>query len=256
MKVRDYLNFLKNKLFPPQEFEVYDQSIIPGKHLRMNSTAFRDTIFYVHSAEAEAQRVINKLGCNNESQILDIGCGRGRFAIGLLRLLGPAKYLGLDVQLPLIQWCRKYIQSRNPSYCFKHIDVASERYNKNGKSIDDGFKFNIEDESFDLIYLWGVFTNMDPYVMKVYLSEIKRMLAPDGKVFFTAFVEENVPKVSINPEGYIFEEYNSPLLVVRYEKNYIFSLISAAGLTIDKYDHGTEFYKQSAFYLSNSCPQS
>lgn len=252
MKVRKYLSLLKQKLFPPKEFEVYDQSIIPGKHLRLNGIAFKDRDFYIQSAEAEAQRAINQFGCSNESQILDIGCGRGRFAIGLLRLLGPVEYIGLDVQLPLIQWCQKHIESRNPSYRFKHLDIASERYHKNGKPIDNNFKFNIEDKSIDLIYLWGVFTNMAPYVMEVYLNDMKRMLAPNGKVFFTAFVEENVPDVSINPEGYIFEKYNSPLLVVRYEKDHIFSLISAAGLAIDKFNHGTEFLGQSSFYLSKS----
>lgn len=252
MKIQSYLRFVKHKLFPPEEFEVYDQSIIPNIHLRLNGTAFQDKIFYVHSAEGEAQRVINQFGCNNDSRILDIGCGRGRFAIGLLRLLGPVRYIGLDVHLPSIQWCQKHIESRNPSYRFIHLNIASERYHKNGGPIDDNFRFNIEDESIDIIYLWGVFTNMDPYVMKLYLNDMKRILSPDGNIFFTAFVEENVPDVSVNPKGYIFEEYNSPLLVVRYEKNHIFSLISAAGLKIQQFEHGTEFYRQSALYLSKS----
>ncbi len=248
--MRKYLRFWKKKLFPPKDFEVYDKSIIPAKHLRTN--IFRDTAFYIQSAEAEAERVIDRLGCNKNSQILEIGCGRGRLVTGLLRLLGAVEYNGLDVHLPSIKWCQKHIENRHPSFHFKHLDIASQRYHKSGKQIDDSFRFNIEDKSIDLIYLWAVFTNMDPYVMKVYLNDMKRMLSPNGKVFFTVFVEENVPDVSINPEGYIFKKYNSPLHVVRYEKNYISSLISEAGLTVDVYDYGTEFHGQSAFYLSKS----
>lgn len=249
--LKKYLRSAKHQLFPLKEFEIHDNSILPAKHLRFNSVEFRNNTFYIQTAEMEAQRVIDRLGCNKKSRILEIGCGKGRFAIGLLRLLGPINYIGLDVHLPSIKWCQKYITTLDPSYQFAHLDVASIRYHQNGKPIDDNFTFDLTDKSIDIIYIWGVFTNMASDVMKIYLNDLKRMLKPSGRVFFTAFVEENVPEISVNPESYVIDEYTGPLQVVRYEKNYMFSLISKAGLVIDEFIYGEEFDGQSEFYLSN-----
>ncbi|HYW33932.1 MAG TPA: class I SAM-dependent methyltransferase, partial [Balneolaceae bacterium] len=174
----------------------------------------------------------------------------GRFPIGLMRLAGPVNYTGLDVRLSSIQWCKRYIERRNPDYHFEHIDVANARSNKTGKQIEENFRFNVDDESIDIICLFGVFTNVEADVVRIYLHEMNRILAGGGKVYFTAFVEENVPDVAINPEGYLFDEFIGPLNVVRFEKNYIFSLISDAGLILDEFIYGTEFDGQSEFYLS------
>ncbi len=250
MDLSYYIKAVKHRLLPQKEFVVYDNSVLPATHLRFNGPTFSDNSFYIQTAEAEAKRLIEKFGCNKESHLLEIGCGQGRLATGLLRLIGPLSYIGMDVHLPSIQWCRKYIEKREPAYHFEHLDIASERYHKDGKLIDHNFKFNIPDHSIDIIYIWGVFTNMDGEVMKIYLNDLKRMLSPGGKVFFTAFVEENVPDISINPKGYLLDEYTTPLQVVRYEKNYIFSLIAQAGLVIDDFIYGKEFDGQSEFYLS------
>ena len=254
MDLVDYIKAAKHKLLPPKEFVIYRNSVLPAKHLRFNGPKFRDNSFYVHTAGLEAKRLIEKLGCNKGSHVLEIGCGQGRLATGLLKLIGPLSYVGFDVHLPSVRWCREYIEKREPSYHFEHLDIASERYNKDGKMIDHDFKFNIKDRSIDIIYIWGVFTNLDGEVMKVYLTDLKRMLSPGGRIFFTAFVEENVPDISINPKSYLFEEYTSPLQVVRYEKNYIFSLITQAGLVIDDFVYGKEFDGQSEFYLSQEMP--
>lgn len=130
------------------------------------------------------------------------------------------------------------------------MNIANERYNQNGKAIDGKFRFNIEANSIEIMYMWGVFTNMRAEDMKAYMNDLKRLLAPGGKVFFTAFVEEDVPDVTINPKGYLDKDYNTPLALVRYNKDYLFSIISSAGLNIDEFNYGTEFDRQSEFYLS------
>ncbi|MEN6456161.1 MAG: class I SAM-dependent methyltransferase [Prolixibacteraceae bacterium] len=254
MSLVSHLKEAKHKLFPKKEFVIYKGCVLPAKHLRFNGPGFRDNSFYIHTARLEAKRLIEKLGCNSKSHILEIGCGQGRLVTGLLMLIGRLSYVGFDVHLPSVRWCRKYIEKREPSYHFEHLDIASERYHKGGRQIDHHFKFDIPDRSIDIIYIWGVFTNLDGEVMKIYLNDLKRMLAPGGRIFFTAFVEEDVPDISINPKGYLFEEYSSPLQVVRYEKNYLFSLISRAGLVIDDFVYGKEFDGQSEFYLSQKAP--
>ncbi len=249
MGLNHYINAVRYKLLPRKKFVIFDRSVLPARHIRFNGRMFRDDAFYIQTAESEARRLIEKLGCTRESTVLEIGCGQGRLATGLLRLIGPLNYVGLDVHLPSIRWCREYIEKREPSYHFEHLDIFSERYNQSGKQIDENFKFNIKNACMDMIYIWGVFTNMDGGVMKIYLKDLKRMLAPGGRVFFTAFVEENVPSVSVNPKGYVLEEFTGPLQVVRYEKEYIFSLIAQAGLVIDEFIYGKELDGQSEFYL-------
>ncbi len=250
MILTHFLKATKHKLFPGKEFTSFDNSIIPAKELRSNGLTFHNDSFYIQTAETEARRLIEKLGCTPKSRILEIGCGQGRMVAGLLRLAGPVNYTGLDVHLPSINWCRKYIESREKSFHFEHLDVLSERYNTGGKLINNNFRFDIKDKSIDIIYIWGVFTNMEGETMKAYLNDLKRMLASGGKVFFTAFVEENVPDISVNPKGYLLDEFTGPLQVVRYEKNYLFSLIEQSGLTIDEFIYGQEFDGQSEFYLS------
>ena len=250
MILTHYLKAAKHRLFPGKEFIIFDNSIIPAKELRFNGLTFRNDSFYIRTAEKEARRLIQRLGCTPKSKILEIGCGQGRMVTGLLRLIGAVNYTGFDVHLPSVNWCQKYIESRKKSFHFEHLDVLSERYNTGGNQLNDKFKFNINDKSIDIIYIWGVFTNMEGMVMKAYLNDLKRMLAPGGKVFFTAFVEESVPEISVNPEGYLLDKYTGPLQVVRYEKNYLFSLIEQSGLRIDEFIYGQEFDGQSEFYLS------
>ncbi|MEL7585527.1 MAG: class I SAM-dependent methyltransferase [Prolixibacteraceae bacterium] len=250
MNLGHYIKAARRKLFPQKQFVIYDNSVLPAKHLRFNGPMFADDAFYLRTSESEARRLIDRFRCDKTSRLLEIGCGQGRLATGLLRLIGPVNYTGLDVHLPSVNWCRRYIEKTQPSYHFEHLNIGSERYNKGGVKIDHNFKFPVKDQSVDVIYIWGVFTNLEGEIMKVYLNDLKRMLLPGGKIFFTAFAEEDVPNISVNPEGYLFKEYTGPLQVVRYEKSYLFSLIAQAGLVVDDFIYGKEFDGQSEFYLS------
>ena len=86
--------------------------------------------------------------------------------------------------------------------------------------------------------------------MRMFLSEFKRLLKNNGKVYLTMFVEENVPDVYINPENYYDHLNIGYKQIVRYEKNYVFSLLENMGYNIYKFAHRTEMNGQSALYLS------
>jgi len=75
------------------------------------------------------------------------------------------------------------------------------------------------------------------------------VLAPGGRAFLTAFVEEGVPPVSVNPPGYAFARCSGPLHVVRYERGRLDALLSAAGFRVDRFEHGVETDGQSGVYL-------
>ncbi len=242
----------RRRLLPGKDHVVCSGSVIPTAHLRYCGPEFRDDEYYLRSAEAEARRLVADFGCDRQTKVLDIGCGQGRLPIGILRVIGDLDYVGIDVDGDSIGWCERHIERPHPSFRFVHLDVANERYNKRGNVITGDFRFDFPDKSFDIIYLFSVFSHMRQDNMRVYLSEFLRLLKAGGGVFFTTFVEEGVPPVSVNPDGYVFSKFSGPLHLVRYEKNHLFSVIDRAGFTVDRFSHGTEVDGQSAIYLSKT----
>lgn len=235
-------------IWPGRDYTQVSGSIIPSKDRRWCGCEFKDDAYYLKSAEGEANRLVEYFQCSPASRILDVGCGQGRLPIGLLRVIGAIDYTGLDVDNKSIDWCRRYIESDNPSFSFKHLDFYNERYHTKGMKIDDHFRFEIESKSMDIVYLYSVFSHTTEKDLRIYLNEFSRILDKDGKIFFTTFVEEDVPNISINPNDYRLK-CKGPLHIVRYRKAYLFSLIDAAGYAITAFTHATEADGQSAIYL-------
>lgn len=237
------------KILPTQDHVKISGSIIPSPDRRWCGPEFKDDNFYLKSAEGEANRLINHFQCTKRSRVLDVGCGQGRLPIGILRVIGEIDYTGIDIDKKSIDWCKQYIEQNNSSFKFKHLNLYNERYNKNGIKIDDSFRFDIAPKSVDIVYLFSVFSHTTEEDMQVYLKEFGRILDDGGKIFFTTFVEEDVPNISINPENYRLK-CAGPLHVVRYNKEYLFSLLDESGYFVLEFVQGTEADGQSAIYLS------
>jgi hypothetical protein len=132
------------------------------------------------------------------------------------------------------------------------LDVENQLFNPNGTLDGNDIKLPIPSAAADIVYLLGVFTNMKPEHVEIYTSELGRIVRKGGKLFLTAFVEEGVPDVSFNPAGYVPYDCKFPLNVVRYNKQWLFSLFSRHRMIVDEFRyHGAMFPKQSEIYLSN-----
>jgi len=132
-----------------------------------------------------------------------------------------------------------------------HVDVVNELYNPSGTVDGNKIRLPVANASTDIVYMWGVFTNMAPEHVQIYVSELSRIARDGGKVFLTAFVEDDVPEVSFNPAGYVPYDCNAPLAVVRYNRQWLFSLFSRHGLMVDDFRyHGGMFPKQSEICLT------
>ena len=71
----------------------------------------------------------------------------------------------------------------------------------------------------------------------------------DDSYFATsAFVEDGVAPVTINPDDYIIESAG-PLNVSRYERAHLLSIFADGGLAVDRFDYGTELDGQSGIHL-------
>ncbi|UCG50865.1 MAG: class I SAM-dependent methyltransferase [Candidatus Latescibacterota bacterium] len=239
------------KILPRNDYVEVSGSIIPPAKRRWCGAEFKNDNFYLKSAEGEANRLIDRFQCTQDSRVLDVGCGQGRLPIGILRVLGEMDYMGVDVDRRSIDWCKHYIERDHPSFKFKHLNLYNERYNKGGVKIKDGFRFEVESKTVDIVYLFSVFSHTTEEDMRVYLKEFLRILADKGNIFFTTFVEEDVPNITINPENYRMKCVG-PLHIVRYKKDYLFSILEECGYSIQSFAHGTETDGQSAVYLSKS----
>ncbi|NVK42626.1 MAG: class I SAM-dependent methyltransferase [Oceanospirillaceae bacterium] len=248
-RVMNKISSLTKQIIPIKQYINVSGSIIPSPDRRWCGPEFKDDNFYLMSAENEAKRLIENFHCTPKSRVLDLGCGQGRLPIGIIRLLGHINYTGIDIDRNSVNWCKKHIEKAHPSFHFKYLDLYNERYNRKGIKIDENFRFDIESKSIDIIYLFSVFSHTTENDMRSYLKEFLRILDNEGKVFFTTFVEDDVPNISINPENYKLQ-CTGPLHIVRYQKEYLFSILDEYGYSIQGFTHGTEADGQSGIYLS------
>jgi len=235
-------------VFKPEKV-IHRGHILPSKNLRFGGVHFQDHEAFLSAGENDARKLQKWCGLKNDSRILDIGCGTGRLAIGIASILGSVRnYQGVDVSETAIDWCARNITPRHSAFRFLWINTKNERYNPSGKSVATTFRFPFDDTSFDVIHLYSVFSHMRSQDIRTYLQEFRRLLAPHGAVFLTAFVEENVKDEEENPSDYQ-REWKGALHCVRFALPFFTHLVEEADLRIDRIDHGTETDGQSAFVL-------
>lgn len=144
---------------------------------------------YVDSANRDADHLIGECGVIEESTVLDIGCGSGRLAIGLLgRCSKLHRYWGIDVHATSIAWCLRWITEYHRNFRFCHVGLQNDRYNPRGTQICSDVQLPFKDGLFDVIALYSVFTHMVGEHVKRYLSEMHRMLKSEGRAMFTVHI--------------------------------------------------------------------
>lgn len=241
--------FVAWQISPPETRCVMFQGhALPPRSMRFSGGRFSDDDYFVQSAVKEAER-LKDLGMGPTSRVLEVGCGPGRIAIGLLytscRL---SEYHGVDVHRRSIEWCRRFISRKHPSYHFSYIDVKNERYNPYGGEMTEEFSLPFAPESFDIIYLLALYTNLLENEARIYTREFRRLVAPGGRLFLTAFVEEGVPPVTVNPKSH--PGVRGPMALVQYEKGLFCSILESGGWEIERFEYGTDLYGSSCFFLA------
>lgn len=246
MSIKNWLNSLR------KERVDYEGLTLPAVYLRTGGSQFHDNAYFVRSANQEVARLKNHFNLSPDSVLLDVGCGFGRLAIGLINTTNNISYIGIDVNNTAIEWCKKHIASQYPNLRFIHLDLQNQRYNPDGKPIDILFKLPMESETIDIVYLYSVFSHMLQNDVRHYLHELNRVLVANGNVFFTAFSEQDVPMETVNPPGYQNIDWKADLHCVRYNHEFLLSLIKENGFLLEKFEYGDETEGQSAFYLTKT----
>lgn len=200
----------------------------------------------------ELTRILYRYGLQDDSSLLDVGCGVGRLPIALLAGTGfHGRYRGFDVMPRHVGWARKNLQPKLEDFTFAHLDVVNGRYNPGGTIAAEDAAFPCRDERFDFACLFSVFTHFYKEDIQRYLRELHRVVRPGGTVIATWFLydEERLPRVvgesSAHPmvhrldEVTIYNEETDPLRAIAFDEAYVRRICAEAGFEIERIDRGT-----------------
>jgi SAM-dependent methyltransferase len=194
--------------------------------------------------ESFLRRFVELGGLSPDETVLEPGCGRGRMAKPLSRYLSPTgSYDGFDVVQKAIEWCEKNIASDRPNFHFRHVDIANRAYNPEGRLDPEEFEFPYPAEAFDFAFLTSVFTHMLPPEVRHYLSEIRRVLRPNGRCLMTFFLlnEESMDRIRrgrarrqfVNEgDGYLYDVPRNPEAAVAYREEDLLGFVEQAGFEL------------------------
>lgn len=229
-----WVNYAKNRsdpLIPPP----WLHNIGPGDYRRAGEEMFG------HFVELG--------GLKPTHRVLDVGCGTGRMAIPLTSYLTTGTYDGFDIVERSIRWCEK-AYSPFPNFRFHFADLDNSRYN-NGSVAAEQYRFPFPDRAFDFVFLTSVFTHMKPKDVAHYLREIRRVLAPGGRVFLTAFLldEKTLGLIASGAAYHSFrhqigngsyaDKHSVPEAAIAYKIETLTALIRDAGLSITRTELGS-----------------
>lgn len=135
---------------------------------------------------------------NHDDFVLEVGCGVGRDAIQLTKILSDkGKYVGFDIIKPSIDWCKQNITKKYKNFSFRYYDIKSQIHNSGGTLSTSDIKLPAKDKSVDRILLHSVFTHMFENDILHYLKEFHRVLKDDGLVLTSFFVIDDAALKSL-----------------------------------------------------------
>ncbi len=135
---------------------------------------------------------------NASSTVLEIGCGYGRVAVALTKLLNlPGRYDGIDIVAPAIKWCLREIGSRYSNFRFFHADISNPYANKGIGQDASSYRIPFQDSTYDIVFLTSVFSHMRPAEIGAYLREISRVLKPGGQCYATYYLVDDFAQSQI-----------------------------------------------------------
>lgn len=222
---------------------------LPPAELRWGGPRYRDDAHYVDSGIMNARRLEAQCRLTKDSRILDVGCGPGRLLTGIVGHFGSTRrYVGVDVFEPAITWLQNVMAPVAPTASFHRIAFHNARYNPKGT--DRSINLTL-DEEFDCIVLFSVFSHMSLEDIGVYLPFLHSVLAPEGRIYLTAFVEDGVEPEAENPEGY-HRDWQGRLHCVRLNRQIFEGLVANNGLQVERFEYRHTNDGQSSYVLGHS----
>ena len=206
------------------EYEAFQNLRLP---VHRSNRGLQDNQAYLTSIRQQIAHISDYLGA--DVSVLDFGCGQGRLLNGLVHSgTDFGSYLGVDLNPASIAWCCRNLSYAGLNTAFLWYNYHNQRYNAAG---DRKTFLPLPKGCFDLAFASSVFTHLDDTDLGHVAMELFCKIRPGGHLYLTAFLEEAVDPVTINPEGYLGSKgaVDTPLHWVRYEKTYFLNRFAQAG---------------------------
>jgi SAM-dependent methyltransferase len=168
--------------------------------------------------------------------VFDFGCGCGRVARKLmLQNPKPSRYVGLDINRRMIDWCAKNLSAVDPVFQFVHHDVFNPLLGSLNTRRD--FQpFPSEDGAFSLAIAISVFTHLLPEQAERYLAETSRILKTGGLAYYSWFLFDKraspVFKMMQVFENAVYISEKDPTAAVIYDEEFVRAMAQAYGLEV------------------------
>jgi SAM-dependent methyltransferase len=165
--------------------------------------------------------------------VFDFGCGCGRVARQLLQQNPrPRRYVGIDVNKGMIDWCKKHLSPLDPNFQFFHHDVFAPGYGQ-GNSLQLAQPFPIQDGEVSLFIAVSVFTHLFRRQTEYYFREVARILKPQGAAFTSWFFfdKDSFPFLLEGPFC-LFTGETNPTEAVIYDRRWFIDTVRHLGLGV------------------------
>jgi SAM-dependent methyltransferase len=220
---------------------------IPPLHLRFMTESEERFIATARSLAG----TLADAGLEPESDVLDVGSGYGRLAVGLLdRIDFTGTYLGFDILARHVAWCANVITKADGRFQFSHLDLLNQRYNPTGALDPAEAVFPAADESVDVCALFSVFTHLYRPTVERYLQEITRVLRPGGIAVtsWLLFDDDRLASVTSDTSSYPLRLHGDdgsrfmlaedPLRAIGFPQQDVEAMAAKAGLRVVRVERG------------------
>lgn len=213
-----YLPFGEFRVLPPNRFRI---RVGVGNRILFNQAQFLS--YGVRTWDSIFSRRLADTG----SSIVEIGCGCGRSAHALTKFGFHGRYIGIDVDHEMIEWCLENLASDH--LAFEHADVRNSVYNPSGQH--ELYRLPVDDGTQDLVFSQSLFTHLLQEELSHYIRESARVLRPGCVMTMSVFCVEDMQEAGILGGRWTFshrigeaqvERPDLPEAAVAYKRDFLF----------------------------------
>lgn len=170
-----------SKLFVDDE-KIFEASYapIPPAHLRKRVQGHELLSRFIKVGELVAGNILDTINqnfeLNEQSHILDFGCGCGRIIREFHKSFIHGKFYGTDIDQEAIVWCRQNISQIGEFVTNEELPPLP-----------------FDDEFFDFVYSISVFTHLPEDMQFAWLDELRRVTKLGGYLLLTTHGDEPFP---------------------------------------------------------------
>ena len=173
--------------------------------------------------------------------ILDYGCNQGNYITSAHDYIDSTRYLGIDI----IELAINQAKENHTGYNFIHYDKWHQAYNPTGDknlTIIDAVS-----TKFDVIICYSVFTHTTFEQMQLELSDLQKLLTPNGIILFTVWRSETFEPFY----NHIYKKFNNitPINFKNINYSNMAYWVDSTNVVTDQFNFQSDIYNSfDTFY--------